>query len=185
MFKKGDRVRLKKNFDPEKHRGISVRCEFVPQMDKYIGETFVVEEVDRVLTDNYALNDGWAFSFNWLELADDSQTESVCIDDDTKYWADFALRHGIIKEESILQEADRILNGERDADYPDPVENFKHIAAIASAILKKDLTDEECCVVMLAVKLARENYRHKRDNIVDGVAYMEILGRIKENNIKA
>ena len=47
------------------------------------------------------------------------------------------------------------------------------------------LKDEDCCVVMLAVKLARENYRHKRDNIVDGVAYMEILSRIKENNIKA
>lgn len=180
MFKKGDRVRLKKDFDPEKHRGVA----FVPQMDKYIGETFIVEEVDRVLTDNYVLNDNRAFNFNWLELADDSQTESVCISDDTKYWADFALRHGIIKEESILQEADRILNGERDADYPDPVENFKHIAAIASAILKKDLTDEECCVVMLAVKLARENYKHKRDNIVDGVAYMDILSRIKENNIK-
>ena len=178
MFKKGDRVRLKKDFDPERHR---VNGAFVPQMDKYIGKTFIVEEVEEGPTFNYVLNDNWAFRFNWLELADDSQTESVCIGDDTKYWADFALRHGIIKEGSILQEADRILNGERDADYPDPVENFKHVAAIASAILKKDLTDEECCVVMLAVKLARENYRHKRDNIVDGVAYMEILSRIKES----
>lgn len=178
MFKKGDRVRLKKDFDPEKHR---VGGTFVPQMDKYIGKTFIVEKIERGSTFEYALNDGWAFRFNWLELADDSQTESVCISDDTKYWADFALRHGIIKEESILQEADRILNGERGADYPDPVENFKHIAAVASAILKKDLTDEECCVVMLAVKLARENYKHKRDNIVDGVAYMEILSRIKES----
>lgn len=178
MFKKGDRVRLKKEFDPEKHRVGGI---FVPQMDKYIGKTFIVEKIERGFPFEYVLNDGWAFRFNWLELADDSQTESVCIDDDTKYWADFASRHCIIKEESILQEADRILNGERDADYPDPVENFKHIAAIASAILKKDLTDEECCVVMLAVKLARENYRHKRDNVVDGVAYMEILSRIKES----
>lgn len=179
MFKKGDRVRLKKDFDPERNR-----VGFVPQMDKYIGKTFIVEEVGSFSTYNYVLNDGWAFNFNWLELADDSQTESVCISDDTKYWADFALRHGIIKEESILQEADRILNGNRDADYGDPVENFKRISRIASAILNKDITDEECCVVMLAVKLARENYKHKRDNVVDGVAYMDILNRIKENNIK-
>ena len=88
------------------------------------------------------------------------------------------------KKESVLEEAQKILHGDRDADYGDPVENFKRISRIASAILDKEITDEECCVVMLAVKLARENYRHKRDNIVDGVAYMEILSRIKENNIK-
>ncbi len=180
MFKKGDRVRLKKDFDPEGHR---VSGAFVPQMDKYIGKTFIVEEVEGGPTFNYVLNDNWAFRFDWLELADDSQTESVCIGDDTKYWTDIALRHGIIKEESILQEADRILNGDRDADYGDPVENFKRISRIASAILNKDITDEECCVVMLAVKLARENYKHKRDNVVDGVAYMEILSRIKESRL--
>lgn len=180
MFKKGDRVRLKKDFDPEGHR---VSGAFVPQMDKYIGKTFIVEEVEGGPTFNYVLNDNWAFRFDWLELADDSQTESVCIGDDTKYWTDIALRHGIIKEESILQEADRILNGDRDADYGDPVENFKRISRIASAILDKEITDEECCVVMLAVKLARENYKHKRDNVVDGVAYMEILSRIKESRL--
>lgn len=81
---------------------------------------------------------------------------------------------------SILQEADRIVNGDRQADYSDPVENFKHIAAIASAIRKKELTSEDCAVVLMAVKLARENYRHKRDNLVDLAGYTEILHRIKE-----
>lgn len=178
MFKKGDRVRLKKDFDPERHRGISVGYEFVPQMDKYIGETFIVEEiveeVDRGYTDNYVINDNWAFRFNWLELADDSQTESVFLGSDTKSFLD---------GKSLLLEADMILNGYRDADYGDPVENFKRISRIASAILDKEITDEECCVVMLAVKLARENYKHKRDNVVDGVAYMEILSRIKESRL--
>lgn len=115
---------------------------------------------------------------------DTSQTESVCIDDDTKYWADFALRHGIIKEESTLQEADRIVNGDMQADYSDPVENFKHIAAIASAIRKKELTAEDCAVVLMAVKLARENFKHKRDNLVDLAGYVEILHRIKENEVE-
>lgn len=85
--------------------------------------------------------------------------------------------------ESILQEADRIVNGDRQADYSDPVENFKHIAAIASAILKKDLTSDDCCVVLMAVKLARESYKHKRDNLVDLAGYTEILHRIKEAGI--
>jgi hypothetical protein len=171
MFKKGDRVRLKKDFDPEGHR---VSGAFVPQMDKYIGKTFIVEEVEGGPTFNYVLNDNWAFRFNWLELADDSQTESVFLGSDTKSFLD---------GKSLLLEADMILNGYRDADYGDPVENFKRISRIASAILDKEITDEECCVVMLAVKLARENYKHKRDNVVDGVAYMEILSRIKESRL--
>ena len=82
--------------------------------------------------------------------------------------------------ESILQEADRIVNGDRQADYSDPVENFKHIAAIASAILKKKLAPEDCCVVLMAVKLARENFKHKRDNLVDLAGCTEILHRINE-----
>lgn len=85
--------------------------------------------------------------------------------------------------ESILQEADRIVNGDRQADYSDPVENFKHIASIASAIRKKELTTEDCAVVLMAVKLARENFKHKRDNLVDLAGYTEILHRIKEAEI--
>lgn len=87
------------------------------------------------------------------------------------------------KQKSILQEADRIVNGDRQADYSDPVENFKHIAAIASAILKKNLAPTDCAIVMIAVKLARESYRHKRDNLVDLAGYTEILHRIKEAGI--
>jgi hypothetical protein len=88
-----------------------------------------------------------------------------------------------IKDESILSEAERIVNGDRQADYSDPVENFKHIAAIASAIRKKELTSEDCAVVLMAVKLARENFKHKRDNLVDLAGYTEILYRIKESEV--
>ena len=90
----------------------------------------------------------------------------------------------LIKTESILSEAERIVNGERQADYSDPVANFKRIAEIASAIMAKDITAEECCIVMIAVKLARENYKHKRDNLVDLAGYAEILNRIKENEVE-
>ena len=86
--------------------------------------------------------------------------------------------------ESILSEAERIVNGDRQADYSDPVANFSRIASIASAIMAKDITAEECCIVMIAVKLARENYKHKRDNLVDLAGYVEILNRIKENEVE-
>lgn len=85
--------------------------------------------------------------------------------------------------ESILSEAERIVNGDRQADYSDPVANFRHIAEIASAIIKEELSPTTCCIVMIAVKLARENYKHKRDNLVDLAGYVEILNRIKESEV--
>lgn len=195
MLKKGDRVRLKKDFDPEKHRGIAVGFEFVPQMDKYIGKDFDVDEVEG----DYIISDDWAFNPDWLELVERmatgeeaEQAESVFLGDtllqDT---IDIILESGSLwfgkpmdlgeNEESILQEAQRIVNGDRQADYSDPVANFEHIARITSAILNKEVTAEECCIVMIAVKHAREQFKHKRDNLVDLAGYVEILNRIKES----
>jgi hypothetical protein len=113
---------------------------------------------------------------------DTSHTESVWIGYVPKTLTDYE-RLTKSETESILSEAERIVNGDRQVDYSDPVENFKHIAAIASAIRKKDLTSEDCAVVLMAVKLARENFKHKRDNLVDLAGYTEILYRIKESEV--
>ena len=113
---------------------------------------------------------------------DTSQTESVWIGYVPKTLTDYE-RLTKSETESILSEAERIVNGDRQADYSDPVENFRHIAAIASAIRKKELTSEDCAVVLMAVKLARENFKHKRDNLVDLAGYTEILYRIKESEV--
>lgn len=113
---------------------------------------------------------------------DTSQTESVWIGYVPKTLDDCE-RLTKSETESILSEAERIVNGERQADYSDPVENFKHISAIASAISKKELSPTTCAIVMIAVKLARENFKHKRDNLVDLAGYVEILNRIKESEV--
>lgn len=111
-----------------------------------------------------------------------SQTESVWLCDEPKTLADYErLTKG--ETESTLSEAERIVNGDRQADYSDPVANFNRIAYIASAIMAKDITAEECCIVMIAVKLAREEYKHKRDNLVDLAGYVEILHRIKDGEV--
>ena len=119
---------------------------------------------------------------------DTSHTESVWLGDepitlaDWQRWMDEHVEP-LMKTESVLSEAERIVNGDRQADYSDPVENFKHIASIASAISKEDLSPTTCAIVMIAVKLARENYKHKRDNLVDLAGYVEILNRIKEREV--
>lgn len=83
---------------------------------------------------------------------------------------------------SILSEAESILGGDRQSDYSDPVKNFDSIAKLASMLNGRDITDIECCNVMIAVKLIRERYKHKRDNLVDLCGYAEILNRLEDNN---
>lgn len=89
---------------------------------------------------------------------------------------------GYVNEEndkSILSEAEEIVNGSRHSDYGDPVESFERIAKTASMIAGKDLFPEDCCAVMMAVKLVRESFNHKRDNLVDLCGYAELMNRLK------
>lgn len=158
-FKVGDRVKLKDDFDYEKEINNGSFLRFLPDlMGEFIGKTFNIEGLNP---DGCIECGRFFFHPDWLELVEREETAEE-------------------KEESILQEAQRIVNGARQADYSDPVKNFEHIARIASAILNKEITPEECCIVMIAVKHAREQYKHKRDNLVDVVGYEEILYRIKE-----
>ena len=83
---------------------------------------------------------------------------------------------------STLQEADYILNGDRQADYADPKGNFERIAKIVSIATNKEITPSDIATVMITIKLLRENNKHKRDNCVDGAAYFEIMNRVNENS---
>lgn len=79
---------------------------------------------------------------------------------------------------SILSVAERLVNGERQSDYNDPVKNFKEIADLASYTTGKKLTAADCCKVLIAVKICREAFKHKDDNLIDACGYFEILSRI-------
>ena len=83
-------------------------------------------------------------------------------------------------KQSILQEADEIVNGSRQSDYGDARESFSSVATIASVMTGKELAPEDCCAVLMAVKLVRESFAHKRDNLVDLCGYAELMNRLKE-----
>ena len=82
-------------------------------------------------------------------------------------------------EKSILSEAEEIVNGSRHSDYGDAKESFSRIATIASVMTGKELAPEDCCAVLMAVKLVRESFNHKRDNLVDLCGYAELMNRLK------
>ena len=84
-------------------------------------------------------------------------------------------------KQSILDEAKAIVEGSRQSDYGDPVESFERIAKTASMITGKDLSPKECCAVLMAVKLVRESFAHKRDNLVDLCGYAHIMNEIMES----
>lgn len=87
-----------------------------------------------------------------------------------------------IEINSILLEANDILNGDRNEQYNDPNESFKVYAEILKATFGLELTPVEVCKVQMAIKLGRLKYKYKRDSLVDLCGYSEILHRLESNN---
>lgn len=81
---------------------------------------------------------------------------------------------------SILEEANRAVNGERQENYGSQTLNFQRIAALWGPLLGVDVTPQQVSMCMIALKLARlvhTNGQH-RDSAVDIAGYAECLGKI-------
>ena len=80
---------------------------------------------------------------------------------------------------NVLKEADRLVHGDRGADYGHPSVDYKCTADMWRALIKRrygidvPLTDDFCCLLMIAVKLSREAGKHKTDNLTDAAGYAE------------
>ena len=80
---------------------------------------------------------------------------------------------------------------ERGSFYGDPTINHSSIGAIWAGILLQALSSGRwkvgetlppglVCLMMAGVKLSREAYRHKGDNIVDAKVYMDFVGEMSD-----
>jgi hypothetical protein len=77
------------------------------------------------------------------------------------------------KFNSILLEAEKIVNGPRRQDYGHPREDFTRAASLMSAYFGWDVRAEDIPFILICVKLARERHCHKRDNLTDLCGYAE------------
>lgn len=81
-----------------------------------------------------------------------------------------------------MLEANDLVNGDRQADYGTPRQNYEGIAkvwsGILSPILKRDITPEEAALMMVGLKLQRQAMKQKRDNLVDAHGYLLVYQHI-------
>ena len=89
-----------------------------------------------------------------------------------------------MRKETILEEAKRIVHGDRGENYGHPFEDFSRTAKIWSAILGVEVEPEQVALCMVGVKISREVNRPKRDNIVDGAGYFETLDMVKSERMR-
>lgn len=82
--------------------------------------------------------------------------------------------------ETILQEAQRLVHGDRQADYGHPLDDFSKTALIWQVILGVPVTPEQVALCMVGVKISRECNKPKRDNRVDGCGYFATLDMVIE-----
>ena len=121
--------------------------------------------------------------FEGIKCTDIYEERGACSSNDRKDGQGVVFKKYEDAEEnntSILAEAEEIVNGSRHSDYGDAKESFSRIATIASVMTGKELSPEDCCAVLMAVKLVRESFKHKRDNLVDLCGYAELMNRLKE-----
>lgn len=88
---------------------------------------------------------------------------------------------GLLVEESAVEEAHRLVHGNRGADYGHPIEDYTRTGRMWGAILGlPDLDPRTCCLMMAALKVSREVNKHKRDNLVDLAGYAECAQMVAE-----
>jgi hypothetical protein len=91
-------------------------------------------------------------------------------------------------KESILIEAERLTNGDRQESYGHPADEYNRVAMMISGLLCDKLTEgitaQEAIMIMICVKMSRESHKPKRDNRVDIVGYGNCLDMVEQKEVK-
>ena len=85
---------------------------------------------------------------------------------------------------NILEQADQIVNHrseEKERQYGPFEESMERMKNIFNSISGLNLETKHMYQAMIALKLSRESYNHKEDNLLDCVAYIGAMNNYIEN----
>jgi hypothetical protein len=91
------------------------------------------------------------------------------------------------KQKNILLQANDIVferNEEKERMYGPFIEGMSEAARIASLMSRKEITTTDMFNCMIALKLSRQSYNHKTDNLLDLVAYTAALNEYENSKQK-
>ena len=95
----------------------------------------------------------------------------------------------MLKNDSILERANEIVNKrseEKECEYGPFSEGMKRAAKIASGMSGKDVNAHDMYIALVALKLSRQSYNFKEDNLLDAVAYLgawqNFIEEVKDEN---
>ena len=86
--------------------------------------------------------------------------------------------------QDLLDEAKKLIGGDRQEDYGDKLKNHQNIADFWSVFLQKKITAHDVAICMALVKVARLMNQHKKDSYLDMAAYAAIAGEIEARTDK-
>ena len=86
--------------------------------------------------------------------------------------------------QDLLDEAKKLIGGDRQEDYGDKLKNHQNIADLWSDFLQKKITAHDVAICMTLVKVARLMNQHKKDSYLDMAAYAAIAGEIEARTNK-
>lgn len=81
---------------------------------------------------------------------------------------------------SILLEAHNLVferSEEKERQYGPMDKGMREAAQIASLLTRKHISARDMYMCMVALKLSREAYNHKDDNILDACAYLAAMAK--------
>lgn len=74
---------------------------------------------------------------------------------------------------SVLEECIKVAT-ERQSQYGEAIESLKKCSDILKSLFNIDLSVDQLCNVMVALKFSRQSHLHKEDSILDIINYLSI-----------
>lgn len=89
-----------------------------------------------------------------------------------------------MKRNDVLDNAKKIINGERQGTYGNAEDRFSIIAQMWTAYLGKDITADDVANMMILMKVARNSSGvYKDDNWIDICGYAALGGEIQSKSV--